>query len=347
MSQTTPTNEADVAKAKSPAPDVTQNPETEPVAQSTEEEGVKISDLQLDDGLSPEGKRLTFIYKLFQILEKEKCTDILAWLPHGKAFAIFDKRRFEAEIMPLVLESNAKYPSFIRRLLRWNFKQVNDCGTGLFANPHFQRGCPHLLRQLRSKESKLGKLEQRLMQQTALMQRPAAAVQDQLLFTDPTINATKDYIDLARKSTLERLHQLDVMSNQLEARRVNISSPNYMNFASGNNMSNMLSMNQNYMPTNRDIRSMLQNPLPSMGSSSMLGSGNLSRSNAKLNAYSIEKMRFIQAGLSSGSSRYSLESMKPNTLGKGLMGSGSQARNMAINSFARMSAMKSLAMLDE
>jgi len=302
--------------------------EEESASYSTKEGSSKTT-LQLDSEISPEGKRLRFIYKLFQILEKEACSDIVSWLPHGKAFAIFDKRRFETEIMPIVLESNAKYPSFIRRLLRWNFKQVNDGATGLFANPHFQRACPHLLRQLRSKESKLGKLEQRLLQQSALLQR-SAVVPEQISFTNPAMAATKNFLDAARKSTLERLHQLDVMSTQLEARRMqSVGTPPFSAFPSSHPLqSGIMNFNQRSSATNKDIRNMIHNSFTGVGPQNLLASNLLAnRSFSKHDVAQFEKMRLLQA------------SMKLGMASNKRMGSGDQAHKMTLTSMSRFNSL--------
>ncbi len=56
-----------------------------------------------------------------EMLENDGISDIVSWLPDGDAFAIHDKKRFAAEVLPLFFKGSIKFSSFTRRLKRWKF----------------------------------------------------------------------------------------------------------------------------------------------------------------------------------------------------------------------------------
>ena len=56
----------------------------------------------------PELQRSHFPFKLHRILNDAGAKgfqDIISWTPDGRAFQIFDKKRFEKEVMPLYFSS--------------------------------------------------------------------------------------------------------------------------------------------------------------------------------------------------------------------------------------------------
>lgn len=64
-----------------------------------------------------------FPTKLFNILESNQNSDIICWLPGGKAFIIKDKKRFASEILPRHFKQS-QFTSFTRKLTRWKFLRV-------------------------------------------------------------------------------------------------------------------------------------------------------------------------------------------------------------------------------
>ncbi|KAG7354425.1 HSF-type DNA-binding protein [Nitzschia inconspicua] len=69
------------------------------------------------------GSRTQFSYKLHRILEDAtKCgfDDVIAWMPCGKSFQVFSKKRFEEEVMIKYFDSQ-KYKTFQRNLNLWGF----------------------------------------------------------------------------------------------------------------------------------------------------------------------------------------------------------------------------------
>jgi HSF-type DNA-binding len=69
----------------------------------------------------------SFPVKLYSMLERvqRSChADAVRWAPHGRAFKIYNKNRFEKEILPLYFESQTKYGSFQRQLNTYSFLQL-------------------------------------------------------------------------------------------------------------------------------------------------------------------------------------------------------------------------------
>lgn len=64
-----------------------------------------------------------FPMKLFNVLESNEYSDIICWLPGGKAFIIKDKKKFAREILPCHFKQSL-FTSFTRKLTRWKFLRV-------------------------------------------------------------------------------------------------------------------------------------------------------------------------------------------------------------------------------
>ena len=75
-------------------------------------------------------------------MDDEDNSDIIRWTPDGTGFTIFNRKRFETEIIPKYFEgSHAKYSSFTRRLHRWNFIQrAEGHGVSNFYHEMFKKG---------------------------------------------------------------------------------------------------------------------------------------------------------------------------------------------------------------
>lgn len=71
----------------------------------------------------PHNKKRNFAQKLFDLLESGCHSDIIMWLPGGRAFIVLDKKRFSREILPYYYKES-QYTSFTRKLSRWNFTRV-------------------------------------------------------------------------------------------------------------------------------------------------------------------------------------------------------------------------------
>jgi len=83
---------------------------------------------------------LTFPQRLMELLDDARNDDIIGWLPHGRGFLIYQKRRFAADIMPKYFKQS-KFTSFTRKLNRWGFTRISrGPETGAYYHPYFRRG---------------------------------------------------------------------------------------------------------------------------------------------------------------------------------------------------------------
>ena len=82
--------------------------------------------------------------QLMEVLDNEEISDVVTWLPHGKAFYILQKRRFANEVLVRYFKQS-KFTSFTRKLNRWGFIRVTaGPEIGAYYHKNFQRG-KHLL----------------------------------------------------------------------------------------------------------------------------------------------------------------------------------------------------------
>jgi hypothetical protein len=99
------------------------------------------------------GQQVSFPLKLQRILDKleaEGNTDVISWLPHGRAFIVHDSHRFVSELMPHWF-NQSKYSSFQRQLHMYNFQRITAPGRdkGAYHHPSFLRGRPQLAQTMR------------------------------------------------------------------------------------------------------------------------------------------------------------------------------------------------------
>ena len=96
------------------------------------------------------------------ILQNRDISDVISWLPNGRAFAIHNRTRFAGEILPVYFKE-AKYSSYARRMKRWGFtlKILSEKGCdgasrakSVYHNPLFLRDTKALCRQMRPKPQK-------------------------------------------------------------------------------------------------------------------------------------------------------------------------------------------------
>jgi hypothetical protein len=88
--------------------------------------------------------KLNFPQKLLEILETPEHSNILKWLPGGKAFVIIDKKRFASDILPTYLKPS-QFTSFTRKLCRWKFVRVpRGPFMGAYYHKLFKRDYPAL-----------------------------------------------------------------------------------------------------------------------------------------------------------------------------------------------------------
>lgn len=94
---------------------------------------------------------MTFPLRLMEMLSNESHLNVVIWLPHGKAFIIYKKKKFALEVLPKYFKQS-KFTSFTRKLNRWGFIRVTKGpDTGAYYHNYFQRGDIRLCMQMSCK----------------------------------------------------------------------------------------------------------------------------------------------------------------------------------------------------
>lgn len=84
-----------------------------------------------------------------EILDDPRNAELIAWLPHGRAFVIYRKREFASDVLPKYFQKFAKYSSFTRKLNRWGFVRVTrGPETGAYYHPLFRQNEGRLVLQM-------------------------------------------------------------------------------------------------------------------------------------------------------------------------------------------------------
>jgi hypothetical protein len=117
----------------------------------TTEPYVDASDMAQDLGSHPPirgGVVNRFPEKLYQMLtavEAQGESHIISFYPHGRAFAIHDVARFEAEMLPKFLPEQGKLKSFVRQLNLYAFIRIKSGpDSGGYYHELFMMGRPSL-----------------------------------------------------------------------------------------------------------------------------------------------------------------------------------------------------------
>ncbi|KAL9186011.1 hypothetical protein ACHAXT_005249 [Thalassiosira profunda] len=99
-----------------------------------------------------------FPAKLHRMLSDPGNAEIIAWLPHGRAWKVVDRDRLITEVIPQHLVGK-KYESFTRQLNGWGFKRLHQSGPDFGAYYHecFLRNLPKLTCLIRRLPSNIGK----------------------------------------------------------------------------------------------------------------------------------------------------------------------------------------------
>lgn len=84
------------------------------------------------------------VFRMLHDTERERLTDVVSFLPHGRAFLVHKPERFVDEIMPRYF-AQTKWSSFTRQLHLWGFTRM-QCGvdSGGFYHELFLKGHPDL-----------------------------------------------------------------------------------------------------------------------------------------------------------------------------------------------------------
>jgi hypothetical protein len=95
---------------------------------------------------------ISFPFKLqalLDLLELKGVTNVISWLPHGRAFRVHNPNAFVRELMPRYF-SMSKFSSFQRQLHLYSFQRVtHGADKGAYYHPDFLRGMPRLCREMR------------------------------------------------------------------------------------------------------------------------------------------------------------------------------------------------------
>lgn len=86
-----------------------------------------------------------FPARLHKILSEPTHSDVITWMPHGRAWRIIDKERLVSEVIPSYYVCK-KYESFTRQLNGWGFKRLHQHGSdfGCYYHESFLRALPDL-----------------------------------------------------------------------------------------------------------------------------------------------------------------------------------------------------------
>lgn len=96
---------------------------------------------------------MSFPQRLMDILNDEEHSDVISWLPHGKGFIMYKKKKFAAQVLPKYFKQS-KFTSFTRKLNRWGFVRVTrGPETGAYYHQFFQRGNLRLCMQMSCQSS--------------------------------------------------------------------------------------------------------------------------------------------------------------------------------------------------
>lgn len=90
----------------------------------------------------------TFPAKLHDILSRPDMSDVIAWLPHGRAWRIVDQNAFIDRVMPAYF-SQSKIASFMRQVNGWGFVRVtrgDSAAINSYYSEFFLRGKHSLVR---------------------------------------------------------------------------------------------------------------------------------------------------------------------------------------------------------
>jgi len=87
---------------------------------STQHQQALLQQLQVAPAMQSKRKEraplaTSFPVKLYKILSNPKFSDIIAWLPHGRAWRILKPKTFEEEVIPVFFRSD-RYASFMRQV---------------------------------------------------------------------------------------------------------------------------------------------------------------------------------------------------------------------------------------
>ena len=92
--------------------------------------------------------------KLLEVLDRVDLTDIVDWMPHGRAFIVKKPKLFATEVLPRFFKQT-KFLSFTRQLNLWGFKRITKgVDGGAYYHELFLRGRSYLAMRMRRQKIK-------------------------------------------------------------------------------------------------------------------------------------------------------------------------------------------------
>lgn len=108
------------------------------------------------DAVQPVSNRLQnkffpdILHRMLDQVEQEGFSNIVCWLPHGRAFRVHDRKRFCAEILPRFFVAQTKWTSFSRQLNMYGFLRTSvGVDAGSYYHELFIQRRPMLCRYMR------------------------------------------------------------------------------------------------------------------------------------------------------------------------------------------------------
>ncbi len=99
--------------------------------------------------LTSPGRVANFPAKMHCILSRTDLADVVAWMPHGRAWRVLKPREFEINVIPAYFE-HTKFSSFIRQINGWGFRRITQGrGHNSYYHEMFLRGLPHLCKMMK------------------------------------------------------------------------------------------------------------------------------------------------------------------------------------------------------
>lgn len=99
--------------------------------------------------LTPPGRVPNFPAKMHAILSRGELSEIVSWMPHGRAWRVLKPREFEVKVVPLFFE-HAKFSSFIRQANGWGFRRITQGrDRNCYYHELFLRGLPFLCKMMK------------------------------------------------------------------------------------------------------------------------------------------------------------------------------------------------------
>lgn len=140
-----------------------------------------------------------------EILSNEVHSDVITWLPHGKGFIVFKKKKFAAEVLPKYFKQS-KFTSFTRKLNRWGFTRITrGPETGSYYHKFFLRDQPRLCLQMSCQNPRFQNEEQFKIEQQ--YQVPCMSTMAHAYGANPILEANPALLKMQMQQKLQ-LQQL-------------------------------------------------------------------------------------------------------------------------------------------